>query len=151
MQLNYFVFSRKTAFMPFRDLYGECFPLIDPHEDVSPAQCYYKECPANKGCGEIMAHRTYFLFDKVFPPEVEVLYAYFTYRDRPNSVRAVIFDRSMSEPKTMVLNRVGFFEKCMAEGRVYQWETTTEYDSLGWAERNKIITLDSITSRIKLK
>lgn len=151
MQLNYFIFSNKTAFMPFRDLYGECFPLIDEHPQVSPAQCYYKECPANKSCGEIMAHRVYFLFDKVFPPDVECLIAYFKYRDRPGSVRGVIFDREMSEPKTMVLNRAGFFDKCMKEGRVYTWETTVEYDGLGWAERNQIITLDSITSRIILK
>jgi hypothetical protein len=141
--VTFFVFSGKTAFMPLRYLYGECFKLIDPHPQVQPMQCFYKSCPANMNCGETIAKRVAFMFDKVFGPDVKMLIAYFKYRDRPKSVRAAIFRRNMGAPKIMVLNHSAF-NKCKREGMVFRWAPSDEYMSLNMSTTGGIIPVENL-------
>jgi hypothetical protein len=141
--VTFFVFSGKTAFMPLRYLYGECFKLIEPHPQVQPVQCFYTSCPANMNCGETIAKRVAFMFDKVFGPEVKMLVAYYRYQDRPNSVRAAIFQKNLGEPSVMVLNHSAF-NKCKREGLVFQWVPSDEYMSVGMSVPSGIIPVESL-------
>lgn len=130
----FFVFQEKTAFIPVKYLYPECFILIEEHPKVEPFQCFAKECPANKNCAETIANRVHYLFENVLPPKVEQLFAYFNYRnDGFNSkgefipsLGAALFYKDLTEPSWMKINRWGF-NKLKNEGHTMMWMPTDEY------------------------
>ncbi len=157
--VTFFTFCDKTAFIHLKDLYAECFVLIEPHEQLVPMQCFYAECHANRNCGETIARRVDFLFERVLSPEVGMLIAYFKYRDRPKSIKGVVFRKpgyedqgdlpvlsgaaaSGSDPKVMILNRSAFY-RCKKEGKVYQWVPSDDYLYLG-NNNNKIIPVENL-------
>lgn len=124
----YFVFQGHSVFVPLKFLYPECMVLIEPHEQVYPLQCLLTSCPADSRCMERLAKRVHFWFDKVVPDGVH-LYAYYKYRDRPQSIRAGLFDKDLNEPRTIVLNQSAF-RKFMKEGITYQWTPPESYWSM---------------------
>ncbi len=128
--------------MHLRDVYGECFFLIEPHEQLTPLQCFETECQANKNCGEVIARRVNFLFERVLNEDVKLLIAYFKYRDRPNSIRGAIFTRDMDDPSVKILNVSGFY-KCRDEGKVYQWVPSDEFLLMG-SNSKGIIPVDNL-------
>ncbi len=156
--VTFFTFHEQTAFLHLKDLYGECFVLIEPHEQLTPMQCFYTECHANRNCGETIARRVNFLFDRVFSSKVNMVVAYFKYRDRPQSIRGIVFIRpgysipednpfmsgaasSGTDPRVMILNRSAF-NRCKKEGKLFQWVPSDEYLYLG--NDNTIIPVENL-------
>lgn len=127
--LAFFVFQKHSVFMPLKYVYGECFTLIEKYDKVAPLHCLKADiCPANVGCMDILAKRINYLFTYVVP-EAQLLVAYFKYRDKPDSIRAGVFDRNLSEPKVMTLNQSAF-KKFQRESLTFTWVPTMEYLTL---------------------
>lgn len=128
--ISYFIFQQKTAFIPLRYIYGECWVLIEDHPKMFPLRCMNEDgCPANANCGEKISKRVHYLFEEVLPGDVEMIIGYFKYRDT-HSLRAAIFERDMSEPRVSVINPYAF-RKFMKEGTAYRWFPTLEYMVIG--------------------
>lgn len=136
----FFTFQGHSVFVPLKYVYPECFVLIDPHVQLSPMQCLRTSCPANANCATKLAKRVNFLFNHVVP-EGKMIYAYFKYRDRPNSIRAAVFDREMDEPKVMVLNQSAF-RKFMKEGIQQKWYPPVDYWLAGGSD--KLISVEHL-------
>lgn len=140
-QVAFFTFHDKTVFVPLKYIYPECFVLIEPYEQVSPLQCIYDDqCPANRGCMEILAKRINYFFTHV-TPKAELLITYFKYRDRPNSIRAGVFDRELNEPRVMTLNQSAF-RKFQREGLSFTWIPTNEFLFMGAS--NTLIPVENL-------
>ncbi len=77
---------------------------------------------------ETLAKRVLYWFERV-EPKAELMVAYYKYPDQPNSIRAGIFYRDMSEPRVINLN-VTAFEKFKKEGLVRYWQETSEYKDI---------------------
>lgn len=124
--LVFFVFQRHSLFIPLKYVYGECFNLIEKHDQLSPIHCLQNDmCPANVGCMDILVKRVNYIFTHV-APDARLLVAYFKYRDRPESIRAGIFDRDLREPKVMTLNQSAF-KKFQRESLAFTWIPTDDY------------------------
>jgi hypothetical protein len=84
-------------------------------------------------------------------PNVTQLFVYFNFRNedyytqhgehlgsgvfeskagRVTSMGAALFDKDLSEPTWMKINRWGF-NKCLKEGEAFQWLPTTEFLTMG--------------------
>lgn len=127
--ISYVLFQDKTAFMPLRYIYPECWFLIEDHPKMFPLRCMNENgCPANANCGEKISRRVHYLFDEVLPGDVEMLIGYFKYRDT-KSIRASVFKREMSEPYVRVINPYAL-RKFLREGTAYRWFPTLEYMTL---------------------
>lgn len=128
--INFFVFQRHSVFMPFRYLYPECFVLIKPHQSLHPLFCLKNDiCPVNSNCMEVLAKRVDYLFTNLCTDGKQLI-AYFSYPDRPKSIRAGLFTRDLSEPRLLTLNRSAF-EKFRKEGVTYAWVPTDEFLFIG--------------------
>lgn len=126
MKIHYFTIQDKTVFIPLKYLYGECFFLINGEPELSPLFCMSDECHRNSNCGAVLARRVNYFVNNVVP-KAELILAYFTYPDRPGSIRAGVFDTSFEEhPRVITCNRSAF-EKFRKEGLVFSWEPTTEF------------------------
>jgi len=91
--ISFFTVHGKSAFMPLRDLYPECYQLIEGAEQLHPMFCMEnRTCPRNKGCMDVLRARVDYLFDKVVP-QADMLVAYFKYQDTADSLRGVVFTR----------------------------------------------------------
>lgn len=130
--IPFFSFQKHSIFMPFRFIYPECLVLIEPHQQLSPLHCLKGPCHVDKGCMEILARRVNYLFTHVCPDGQQII-AYFKYRDRPDSIRAGVFTRDLSEPRLMTLNKSAFL-KFQKEGVTYQWIPSDEYLFIGRSE-----------------
>lgn len=139
--VSFFVFQEHSVFMPLKYVYPECMTLIEPHDQLSPLFCLaHDHCPANKGCMDILAKRINYLFTFVVPTGQQII-AYFKYRDRPESIRAGIFNRDMKEPRVMTLNRSAF-QKFQRESIMYTWIPNDEY--LLMAPSTNLIPVESL-------
>ncbi len=128
--ISYFIFQDKTLFIPFRYIYPECFFHIKDYSNLFPMKCFLEDaCPQGANCGEVLVRRIHYLFD-VISPDVELIIAYFKYRDKPKSIRGAIFNRDLSTPNVSILNP-NAFRKFMREGITYQWVPTDEYLFMG--------------------
>ena len=137
----FFTFQKHSVFMPLRYIYPECMTLIEPYAQLSPLFCLnHDNCPANKGCMDILAKRVNYLFTHVVPDAKQII-AYFKYRDRPNSIRAGVFTRDMAEPVVMTLNQSAF-KKFQREGLTFSWFPTDEF--LFMAPEPKLIPVESL-------
>lgn len=124
--IAFFVFQKHSVFVPFRHIYGECLTLIESQQQLSPLHCLRNDvCPVNAGCMEVLAKRIDYFFTTVVP-EAKMVVAYFKWRDRPQSIRAGVFDRDLEDPKVMTLNQSAF-KKFQKEGISYSWIPTDEY------------------------
>lgn len=141
MKIHYFTIQDKTAFIPLKYLYGECFYLIDGEPQLSPLFCMGNECHRNSNCGAVLANRVNYLVEHVMP-SVKLIIAYFTYPDKPGSIRAGVFDTSFEElPRVITCNRSAF-DKFKKEGVIYSWEATTEFLLL--SDNNDIIPVGNL-------
>ena len=139
--VTFFSINEKTVFMPLRYLYPECEKLIEHHPKMYPLKCLQdNNCPANMGCMDVLVRRVNYIFTHV-APKAQLVIAYYKYRDKPNTIRAGIFHRDLSEPYLMVLNPFGF-RKFQKRGLAFTWMPTREYLMLG-AERG-IIPVENI-------
>ena len=123
--IYFFIFQQHSVFIPLKYVYPECFVLIEPHPQISPLQCFNTSCSANRNCAEILAKRVNYLFNNVMPTG-KMMYLYFKYKDRPNSIRAGIFTKELSEPTTKILNPYAF-KKFQREGISYEWMPTDDF------------------------
>lgn len=138
--IAYFVFQQKTAFIPLRHIYPECWVLIEDHPSMYPLRCMREDgCPVVAGCGEKISRRVHYLFEEVIP-SVEMIVGYFKYRDT-ESIRACVFYKDMREPHISVLNPYAF-RKFQREGTTYQWLPTRDY--LLTTNQNDIIPVEHI-------
>lgn len=138
--VSFFTAHKHSIFIPFKYLYPECLVLIDKGEKLSPLLCLKDSCPVNANCPSRLAKRVKFLFDHV-APESKMIYAYFKYRDRPNSIRAGVFDRELNEPRVITLNKSAF-EKFKKEGVIHQWNPPMDYWLLGGSD--KLIPVENL-------
>lgn len=74
---------------------------------------------------DILAKRLNYLFTQVVPDAKQII-AYFKYRDRPNSIRAGVFTREMTEPSVQTLNQSAF-KKFQREGLTFSWFPTDDF------------------------
>lgn len=140
-QVAFFTFHEKTVFVPLKYVYPECMVLIEPYTQVSPLICLKSDqCPANVNCMETLAKRVNYFFTHV-TPKAELLIAYFRYRDRPNSIRAGVFDRALDNPRVMTLNQSAF-RKFQKEGLSFTWQPPDEFLFMG--SSNKLIPVDNL-------
>jgi hypothetical protein len=139
--LAFFVFQKHSIFIPFKYIYGECLSLIEDKEQLYPAHCLRNDhCPVNVGCMDVLAKRVNYLFTNVVP-EGKQLIGYFKWQDRPQSIRAAIFNRDMREPLLMTLNHSAF-KKFQREGISYTWVPPDEY--LLIRPSSSLITVESL-------
>ncbi len=139
----YLVYQQKTVFIPLRYVYPECSILIAPHPRVPPLLCLKSDCPANRNCMETLAKRVFYFFEQV-EPAATLMVAYFKHPDRPNSIRAGIFDKELENPRVSTLN-VSAFKKFCTEGDTKYWTPTTEYLNIqGAVSLPKIIPVSSL-------
>lgn len=122
--LHYFTYA-KTTFIPLKSLYPECLLLIEDSPKLAPLTCLYDSCHKNDRCMETLAHRIHFLFEKVVP-ETQLILAYFTYHDRPNSIRAGEFYRTFEEPRVLTLNRSAFL-RIQKKSEVFSWVPPSDF------------------------
>lgn len=140
--ISYFTFQDKTSFIPYRYIYPECFFHIEDKPDLFPGKCFITDsCPVGANCGDVLVRRVNYLFNEVMPTS-EVLIAYFKYRDRPKSIRGLIFNRNLDPPHLSVLNPYAF-KKFQRESTMYNWFPSDEYLFMGGSEG--IISIESIT------
>lgn len=124
--ITYSVFKEKTMFIPLRYVYPECLLLIEDHPQMFPLKCFQEDgCPVVANCGEIIVHKINYLFQEVVP-KVEMIVAYYKYRDRPNSIRGAVFNRNLDPPNIRLLNPYAF-RKFIREGTAFNWYPPTEY------------------------
>ena len=137
----YFVFQGKTAFMPLKYLYPECFVHIKDSPQLYPMKCFSTDsCPPGANCGEILVKRVNYLFTEVFP-SAEVLVSYYKYHDKPDSIRGAVFNKDLEPPTLSTLNPTAF-RKFQREGVTYQWYPPDEYLFMGGS--GGLITVDNI-------
>lgn len=137
----FFVFQEHSVFMPLKYIYPECMNLIEDYDQLFPLFCLRNDqCPANRGCMDILAKRINYLFTHVIPSAKQII-AYFKYRDKPESIRAGIFTRDMQEPRLMTLNRSAF-QKFQREGIMFKWIPSNEY--LLMAPSSNLISVESL-------
>ena len=141
--IMYFVFQEKTVFMPFRYLDPECLFLIKEHEGLYPLNCMRGDCFMNRNCAESLAKRVWYFFENV-EPSAKLMIAYFKYRDKPNSIRAGIFSKDMSEPRVSTLNPYAF-RKFQKEGVTKRWWPSLDFCGIGKEDFPKLISLSDIT------
>jgi hypothetical protein len=108
-----------TIFTKLKDVYPECFLLIEQASSLFPLRCLKDHCPRNANCMEKLANRVKYVFDSF--PKAQLLVLYFAYPDRPGATRAGIFWRDMREPRFITMNRSGW-EKMKQMGVVYEWQ-----------------------------
>jgi len=144
-QISYFDFQGHSVFLPLRFLYAECLVLIDGSPQLYPLACFNRPCPVMKNCPDVLAHRVNYLFDKIVP-NAEVIYAYFKHPDRPRSIRAGMFRRDLSEPKTIVMN-LAAFNKFRREGVTYNWIPPDEFIFMGGSDSQIIPATNLLIKR----
>lgn len=138
--ISYVLFQEKTVFMPLRYIYGECWILIEEHDEMFPLRCMIDDsCPANANCGEKISRRVHYLFDQVLPGDVEMIVGYFKYHDT-KSVRAAIFNRDMPAPRVQVINPYAL-RKFLKEGTAYRWFPSTDYMLIGDGKKSLPVIL----------
>lgn len=122
--MYYFTYQDKTAFIPLKAVYPECYVLRQDHPTTNPLQCLtVGDCPGNRQCMNTLAHRVHYLFDKVVL-DSELILLYF--KDHKGSIKAGIFYRDMSEPRVITCNRSAF-DKFMTGGVVQEWTPPDEF------------------------
>lgn len=119
----YFTYHNKSAFIPLRSIYPECFILREPHPQVNGLQCLRDDCPANRRCMETLAHRVHYMYDKVFP-QAEILFTYF--KDNTGSIKAGVFDKDFTEARVITCNRSAF-DKFQKGGQVFEWTPPDDF------------------------
>ena len=65
--MYFVVFSSKTAFFKFEDIFPECFHYRDQHPQIEPLVCMREDyaCTVGKGCLDTLAKRIFILFEEV--------------------------------------------------------------------------------------
>ncbi len=144
--IPYISFQTKHLFVPLKSIYPECFALIHGEPKLHPLFCLMGDCHRNSGCVETYTKKVLYWFE-VIEPQAELLVAYFTHPDRPNSLRAGIFHSDMREPYVITLN-VTAFEKFKREGQVKYWPITDEYKNIhSTYKAPNIISVESLLKK----
>lgn len=108
-----------------------------------PLKCMQDDsCPKNKNCAESLAKRVHHFFQHV-EPDAELMVAYFKYHDKPNSIRAGVFNKDLEEPKLMTVNPYAF-RKFQKEGITKQWSPSAEFCGIGGTSIPTIISPSSL-------
>jgi hypothetical protein len=141
---SFFVFQKKSVFVPLRYVYPECSLLLQETKmpDVFPLSCLQQDCDVNQNCAETLALRVNYWFTHVVP-DAEMIFAYFKYPDRPKSVRVGVFDRNMGSPKVIVANKSAF-TKFKDDAEVFQWVPPSEYLFLTSSSSQTIVPVNDL-------
>lgn len=141
---SFFVFQTKSVFVPLRYLYPECSLLLKETKipESFPLACLQQDCDVNQNCAETLALRVNYWFTHVVP-NAEMIFSYFKYGDRPDSIRLGVFDRSMSDPRVIVGNKSAF-KKFKDEAEVFQWVPPSEYLFLTGSSSSPIVPVESL-------
>ena len=133
----YFVFSKKTVFIPLRAIYPECSSLIESHTSVENLQCLETSCPVDANCMGKLVPRINSLFEQ--DEDYELIISYYKLRNSTR-VRAGVFYRDLSEPRVVTCNPFAL-KKFQRDGVTYQWFPNTDFFSYSYTELIKPETL----------
>lgn len=111
--------GRSTLFMKLEYIFPECFVLIKQSPQVFPLRCLSDSCPKNNNCMDTLARRVNYIFDNFL--DIDLLFLYFSYQNKPGSYKAGLFTRSFDAPRILTLNR-SMWSKLKNIGVVYQWQ-----------------------------
>jgi len=120
----YVVFHDKTAFIPFKYVYPECYVLRQHHPQVDPLQCLEDSCPADRNCMGLLVKRVDYIFENVLDEKVEMMVAYFKLHN--GRIRAGIFNRGLDSASVMTCNPSAL-KKFQKEGKTFMWVPRDEY------------------------
>jgi len=111
--------GKAVLFLKLVKLYPECLMLTSDAPQLHPLFCLAHDvCPRNQSCMDKLVMRTKYIFDTF--PDVVVLLLYFKHHDKPDSHRAGVFRRDMTEPRLITFNR-SVWEKMKTVGTAYAW------------------------------
>lgn len=117
-------------FIPLRFVFPECWYHIKDQPQLYPLKCFASDsCPVGANCGEVLVKRVNYLFEEVVP-KVELIVAYYKYRDKPNSIRGAFFNKNLDPPKLSVLNPFAL-RKFLKGSITFQWFPKDEYLFMG--------------------
>lgn len=120
----YVIFHNKTAFIPFKYVYPECYVLRKDQPQVDPLHCLESDCPVDRGCMGILVKRLQYLYDNVLSEDVEMIIAY--YKLPSGRIRAGVFHKDFREPNVITCNKSAL-AKFSKEGKTYMWVPRDEY------------------------
>lgn len=59
-----------------------------------------------------------------------ILYLYYKWQNKPNSIQAAVIRSDYSDPKVLVLNPYAF-KKFQREGKLYEWDPPLDFQLMG--------------------
>lgn len=121
--IYYTIFHNKTAFIPLKYVYPECFFLIK-ESSIEPLQCLYDSCSRNKNCMSILVKRVNYIFENVLDEKTEMIVSYFKLHN--GRIRAGIFHKDLRDPSVMTCNKSAL-QKFQKEGKTFMWVPRDEY------------------------
>ena len=142
-QIMYFVvFSTKTVFFKFQDIFPECFLHREGYQQIEPLQCLQDDgaCHVNHNCMEILSKRVHVLFQEVLPT-VEVMILYFR-KLNGQQYGAGLFWRDMREPRVITMN-ASAWTYAKHRGRVYAFSPNSSFFLTGRAAPPEVTTESS--------
>ena len=124
--LYFVVFSSKTAFFKLQDIFPECFFYRDQSPQIEPLICMREEnsCHAGRSCMEVLAKRTYVLFEEVCL-DSDIIILYFRKRN-VQGLGAGVFDREFQNPRVITMNPSAW-NMVKSRGNIYQFDPSQDF------------------------
>jgi hypothetical protein len=126
--MMYFViFSRKTAFFKFEDVFPECFLYRKDSPQLEPLICLLEDgaCHVGKNCMETLVKRLHILFEEILQ-NVDMLLLYYRQNYDPNSIGCGIFWRNLQDFQVRTINRTAW-QMVKNRGSVFQFQPGTNF------------------------
>ena len=130
-QIMYFVvFSSKTAFFKFEDIFPECFLYREKTPQIEPLMCLEEDnaCHVGKNCMEMLAKRLLVLFKEVINNS-DLMVLYFKKRGI-QGIGAGVFWKDFRSPRTITVNPFAW-DKIKSTGKIFQFMPESEFFIFG--------------------
>jgi hypothetical protein len=144
--IYFLTFCDKTSFFKLQDIYPECFFNREKSPQVEPMMCVQNDsCPVNHNCMEILAKRTYVLFQEVLP-EVQLIVLYYRKRNI-SGIGATLFWRDMTEPRNITVNPYGW-SVIKSRGTIYEFSPGPNFFLTGRVKEPEVTTEESAVAAL---
>lgn len=133
--IHFFVFQKHSVFVPLRTFYPEAIQLTEQVGDPHPTACFTHPTPTNARLIEPLVRRSNYVFSELLPKlqakqPLYILYLYYKWANKPNSIQAAAIRSDYSDPKVLVLNPYAF-KKFQREGKLYEWDPPLDFQLMG--------------------
>lgn len=125
--LMYFVvFSTKTAFFKFDDIFPECSFYRKDSPQIEPLMCLQFDncCTVGKNCMEVLCRRLYVMFEEVCT-QSDLAILYFKKRNF-EGLGAGVFWADLERARVITMNPTAW-ERVKARGNVYQFDPNQDF------------------------